>query len=196
MNNQEELNQSLKYVGDVLELKHRQPIEKTPWLAVVWAGYCLVGFTLLDFVPEIGRQFMAFGFLGGVVFTLVYAVLLNRRRQQVGESPSRQDKVFGVIVAGTGVALVALVTLAMAGRINGELFSQVLFIILGMELFLFGAYGQFKPLVLSGLALTGWAVAITWFDTLQLTIGGGIIAAGIFLLAMAQRRAFLKANPA
>jgi hypothetical protein len=186
MTQTQQLQEDLQYVRHVVA--RRDTPGSTPGgVILIWAGYVLVGYALLDFnVNFAGIWFMVAGVVGGVASRIIG----RRHAARVGvidrETSVRRSLHWSSII----LAIVAILALVAARhdeiRGRGEIVGQLIAIAVGLVYFLAGVHFD-RYFIWLGLFLMAGAVAISFVPAYGWTMLGVLISAGLALPVMWRR---------
>jgi hypothetical protein len=169
----EQLKEDLHYVVGAIE-RDRQGMPRS--IGLLWAGYTLGGFAGLDWDPRAAGLFLL---VGGPLLYLVSMKLGMRSALASGvrdrEAGRRHMLHWGSIFLG----MCAIALIARANGLSGEVFGQLITLIVGLVYFLAGVHFRISVFLWLGpLAMAG-AAAVSYVDRWGWTLLGVLIAAGI-----------------
>ncbi len=175
MSTTQRLEQDLSYVKKAVE--RHQTDQRTPLgIALIWAAFALVGFTWLDFQPGRAAWFFT---IGSPIAFLASWKIGGRAAWKLGEC----DRISGWLQFqhwGSGFfAFAAVLSLAFAGRIGGELLGQVILIMFGLVYFLAGVHFSARLFLWLGLLMMAGAVGLTYIDRWGWTTMGVLLSVGL-----------------
>ncbi len=183
MSTANQIREDLQYVKGAVQRQNRGHM---PFgIALVWAVFVLVGFAGLDIRPSWAAIFLL---VGGPVAYLISSKIGYGSAQSAGTS-SRTDMRRQMLHWGSlFFAIAALVLLAVEGRLSGEVFGQVIVIMVGLVHFLAGVHFQMRLFQWLGPLMMAGAVALTYIDRWGWTTLGVLVAAGILASSFTGRR--------
>lgn len=172
----------LAYVAGALRRRETSP---TPWtIALVWAVYSLVGFTMIDFVPRYsGWWFLVAAVVGGVLSAFFGA----REDKRTGEQDEVQDRRIMLHWSSIFVAVGAVAAITMTQHLDGKISGQFTTMAVGLVYFLAGAHFDRRYIPLGLLIMVGSVVA-GLVPVGAWTAIGVVIAVGLMLLSLAPRK--------
>ncbi|MEM9479813.1 MAG: hypothetical protein AAGA58_09200 [Verrucomicrobiota bacterium] len=183
----EKIHETLAFVQESLQRRETEAQPSWPWGAMYWGAFFLIGFAMID--RELGIRVFNIGALIGAVLSAGMAVTSEIQRKRRGETMPRHEAIVGKIVLGIIASFLALIVMGASGRFEFIPYFQILMLLIGLELYVFGILYRFAPLSFCGLLLLIWAVALAWVKVFPLTVGGCIIAAGMLTVTIAHRHA-------
>jgi hypothetical protein len=176
MDTLEQVQQDLRFVKEAVA-RRDQTAQRPIAIYWVWAVYVLVGYTLIDFAPNVSGWFFM---IGGIAGGVLSALLGKRAQHQLGEVDRDDAKRKGLHFMG-GIVLAVLFSFALAAvspPLRSTLVGQVLVIMIGLVYFLAGVHFDrnflwLGPLVMAGGVLVGLVPRYGW------TALGVVIALGL-----------------
>ncbi len=160
------IRDDLRFVRDAVERSDQRPASLLS--RILWSTYCLVGFVLLDFRPEIGGLFLLIGLPVAGLIEWLAAIWGHRKQQQrMTSTDSREFLQLLAFILAVGVVVV----LAFRGHLsNGYSLGQMILVLVGFYFSSVGIWaparlrvGWNAPLVL-GLCLMGSAILVSFFS--------------------------------
>ncbi|MEM0896758.1 MAG: hypothetical protein AAGJ79_07705 [Verrucomicrobiota bacterium] len=185
----EKIHETLAFVQEALQKKENEDLRSWPWGAIYWGAFFLISFAMIDWDRALGLRVFNYGALAGAFLSAGLAIATDIQRRRRGETTPHHEAIVGKIVLGILASFAALIVMGMSGRFEFIPYFQILMLLIGLELYVFGILHRFTPLSVCGLLLLVWAVALAWVNAFQLTVGGCIIAAGMLAVAIAHRKA-------
>jgi len=172
----------LAYVAAALR---RREVDVTPLpIALYWAIYTAVGFSMIDFIPRYcGVWFGVMG-VAGWVFAF-WSGARDARKEGVfsSEDGKRQMLHWGTIVLGVAGAW----GIVSGGGLRPMVASQITVLAVGLVYFLAGVHFDRRYLPL-GLILIAGSIVTGFVDRWAWTGLGAAVAVGLVLLAVVPRR--------
>lgn len=180
MTNPDQLEDDLHFVRNAVE---RQQMGVMPLsIAILWSGFVLLGFTMLDLRPAVGGVIL---FVGAPLCYLMSLRLGTSSARAAGIRDSISGTLhllhWGTLLLSSGVLLLV----AMRNDLPGEVVGQIFLVLSGVVYILGGVHFRIRALVGVGLAMMGLAALLTYLERWGWTGAGVIIAAG--MIASARR---------
>ena len=178
MTDAHQIHEDLSFVRDAVTRRER-PYRAPAGIAYIWAAYVLVGYTMIDVMPQAcGWFFMFGGFAGGILS----GILGKRAAQATGERDHDLAR-RAMLHWMAGILLAVVTTFALAWAIpslRGSQGSQVLVAMIGLVYFLGGVHFErhylwLGPVLIAGAVLVGFVPHYGW------TALGAVIAAGLVI---------------
>lgn len=163
----------------------RRETDVTSWpIAMYWALYTVVGFTLIDFMPRYG----GFWFVGMGVVGALFSVWCGCQSERTSGLFDAQKGWRYLLHWGSIVLGIAGVAGIVIGRgVDVMIASQMIVLVVGMIYFLAGVHFDRRYLPL-GLLLVAGSVVTGLLGTGVWTTLGVLLAIGLVLLAVVARR--------
>ena len=184
MTTTEQLKSDLAYVKEAVE--HREKDQRTPLgIALIWASFCLVGFTWLDFQPSRAAWFLT---LASPLAFLASWQIGRRAVWTLGECDRAGGRRQFLHWGSFFFAFAALLSMAFAGRIGGQVLGQVILIMAGLVYFLAGVHFSWRLFLWLGPLMMAGAAALTYIDRWGWTTMGVLVSAGLIASSLVGRR--------
>lgn len=179
----DQLREDLQYVKGAVQLHNRGQMPRG--VAVIWAVFLLLGFTGLDVRPAWAAIFLL---LGAPVAYLLSIRVGAGAALSAGISDSTAMRRHMLHWGSLFFAIVALLALAIEGRLSGQTFGQVILIMAGLVHFLAGVHFEIRLFVWLGPLMMAGAAALTYVERWGWTVLGVLIAVGILASSYSDRR--------
>jgi hypothetical protein len=173
----------LQYVKGAVQRQSRGHMPRG--IAIVWAVFVLVGFAGLDLQPQWAGIFLL---AGGPVAYLISNRIGYGAARSAGISDRTEMRRHMLHWGSLFLAILALLPLAIQGRLGGETFGQMILILVGLVHFLAGVHFQIRLFLWLGPLMMVGAVALSYIDHWGWTTLGVLIAAGILASGFVGRR--------
>ena len=183
MSTADQIREDLQYVKGAVQRERRGHMPRG--IAVVWAVFVLIGFAGLDVRPAWAGIFLL---LGGPVAYLISSKIGAGAALSAGISDRADMRRHMLHWGSLFFAIVALLVLALEGRVSGQTFGQVILIMTGLVHFLAGVHFEMHLFRWLGPLMMGGAVALTYIDRWGWTVMGVLVAAGIMAGSFVGRR--------
>lgn len=153
--NRDQLSSDIGYLKDLVDSSGKRSMPASIYL--LWAFIVLAGFALIDLKPEwVGYFWMAAGPLGG----LISGVLGKRAGIRKGQIDCSEGLKHGLHWGGMLAFIWLAVMLAVTGRINGSLLSQIILLIVAFGWWTAGVHFDRNFLWLSGVMAAGFLCSL------------------------------------
>lgn len=175
MSNVNEMEQDLRFVSAAL---HRSRERGVAAIYFLWAGICIVGFTLTDFSPSHAGLYWSVMAPAGFIASCALGIRAQRRRGEVDAADGwREAAHWG---ATTVVAMVVAGALASDMETVGLIFPMLL-LVLALGYFLAGVHMD-RRLTWLGLLLFVGALVFQWFAIpMRWTVFGVLFSAALVI---------------
>lgn len=183
MSTADQIREDLQYVKGAVQRQKRgyMPLG----IALVWAGFVLVGFTGLDIRPDWAAIFLL---VGGPVAYLISSKIGYGSALSAGINDRAEMRRQALHWGSLFLAIAALVVLAAEGRLSGETLGQTILIVVGLVYLLAGVHLQMRLFYWLGPLMMVGAVAVTYIDRWGWTTVGVLTAVGILACSIVSRR--------
>ena len=179
------IGEDLRFVRQVVS--RRQTTEHGPsMLLVIWAVYVVIGYTLIDFVPQAAGWFFA---IGGAVGGILSWWLGKRYSLRYGELDrtmairSTAHFMGGILIAWVFCMGLAVVIPALRGNAGGQVFV----VMIGLVYFLWGVHYQRYFAFLGAVVMLG-GVLVGLIPRFGWTGLGIVISLGLLVPAFVHTR--------
>ena len=179
MTNPEQVKEDLHYVAGAVERDRRQGMPRS--IGLLWAVFTLGGMAGLDWDPRTAGLF----FLVGAPLLYLVSVKLGMRSALAAGVRDRETGRRHVLHwASIFLGMAAITFIARANGLSGEVFGQLMTMLVGLVYFLAGVHFRISVFLWLGpLAMAG-AGAVSYVDRWGWTLLGVLIAAGIVAATM------------
>lgn len=177
------LRDDLRYVRTALARYEEEPMPI--FSRILWSGYCLIGFVLLDFMPPLGSSFLLIGGLVCVGLEALHTFFNRKSEIQTRGHQDFRDLAQLIALAAAGVVIYVL---GLQGRFSmGYSIGQMYLVLVGYHFLSAGIWSSmsfsWNGAVFLGLAMLVGAVFICFIPHGVWT-GLGLLLALIIGLGM------------
>jgi hypothetical protein len=183
MSEMQHLADDLRFVRGAVET-HRQR-RYSPLVAIIWAAYTLIGYTLIDLAPAASGIFFLVGGVGGGVATAAIYRRADLRNGMIDRAQGRQQFLawFGAfcLIVAASVALQVIYP-----SLRGTPGGQIIVVMVGLMYYLTGAYGPpaLRYMLWGGPVVMAGGICVGLLHHYGWTALGVLIAAIILLPAL------------
>lgn len=166
------IKEDLRYVRGAIERHEEQPMPL--FSRILWASYCLIGYTLIDFYPPTGSMFLLWGGLICVGLEGLKAIVTRDREIQ---DRGQQDIRSLVHLLGLAFAGAVIYVLGTQGKFStGYSIGQMYLVLIGYHFFSSGVWSSTKLVwnagIFLGLTSLIGAVLVSYYpDGVWTTLG-------------------------
>ena len=182
MADMEQVKSDLGYVREVVRTSEQDP--SVPAISFLWAGICLVGFSLIDFAP---RHVGLYWSIAAPLGFLVSCFLGWRHSQRQGQM--RRDLGIRYFLHMFGMMAVIFLAsiLGMTGAVAWQELSKLILLIIGLAYFLAGVHLE-RPLLWIGILMMAGYLSLFVIPAYGWTFIGVLVAVALVSTGLIERR--------
>lgn len=172
----------LGYVREVVRTSEQGP--SVPAISFLWAGICLVGFSLIDFAP---RHVGLYWSIAAPVGFLTSGFLGWRHSRRQGQMRRDLGIRYGLHMFGMMAVIFLASILGMTGAVAWQELSKLILLIIGLAYFLAGLHLE-RPLLWIGILMMAGYLALFVIPAYGWTLIGVLVAVALVSTGLIERR--------
>ncbi|MCL0073414.1 hypothetical protein M1O50_00760 [Dehalococcoidia bacterium] len=181
MADMEQVKSDLGYVREVVRTSEQDPLLSV--LYFLWAGICLVGFSLIDFAP---RHVGLYWSIAAPLGFLTSCFLGWRHSQRQGQMP-RAGMRYGLHIFGMMAVIFLATILGVTGAVCWNELVKLILLIIGLGYFLAGVHLD-RPLLWIGILMMAGYLALFVIPAYGWTFIGALVAVALITVGLIERR--------